>query len=335
MNWRFGHLIAALLAMALGQPRPGLAQQLSSIAEVKSILHEASALTPMIEAHQRWAVAANIAAQQARAGDDEGALTSRSSANAPVGGVGYSMAVRSRLPEALQLIAPMPDGQEKAAAYWQVTQGLLEVAKYDDALTVARLISKDRKETARFLDCLLNIYTAESKAGDRQRASATLNEALGAVEQEPEIPPGSSKPMPTIFVYSHRSRMFQSIVHTLVLTGNPEIARTVVARISAMAVQERDPEKRKGILGPLAAAQADVGDFTTALRTVEPIKSDFVGQTFMTAIATEQARQGDVPGALATLASIPQGLNVGALQEMSRTLSDLGNYPGRVPPSTK
>ena len=114
MNWRFACLTGALLAIALGQPRAGLAQQPSPIAEVKSILREASALTPMIEAHQRLAVAANIASEQMRAGDDEGALTSRSSANAPVGGLAYSLAVRGRLPEALQLMAPMPDGQEKA-----------------------------------------------------------------------------------------------------------------------------------------------------------------------------------------------------------------------------
>jgi hypothetical protein len=123
--------------------------------------------------------------------------------------------------------------------------------------------------------------------------------------------------------------MFRSIVHALVLAGNPEAARTVVARISTMAVREQDSEKKRGILGPLAAAQADVGDFTAALRTVEPIKSDFfVQHTFIAAIATAQAQQGDVAGALAILAGVPQGLNVGTLQAMSRTLSDLGDYTG-------
>lgn len=134
--------------------------------------------------------------------------------------------------------------------------------------------------------------------------------------------------LPVSVVYSHRPGLFRSIVHTLVLAGNADAARTVLAQISAMAVQESDPEKKKGILGPLAAAQADVGDIAAALYTMEPIKSDFFAQTFMMAIADEQARQGDVAGALATLAGIPHGLSMIALQEMSRTLSDSGNYSG-------
>ncbi len=328
--------MASVFVLTLGQPRLVFSQEAPSINEVKSILREASALIPMIEASQAWTVAANIAAKQTQAGDDEGALATRTLVQGPnqartAGGVAYSLAAEGRLPEALQPIAAMADGQEKAVAYWQVTQALLKTAKYNDALTVARLITKDPRETGRFLDCLLQIYAAQSKAGDRQGASATLSEALAAVEREPQFPPGMSKPMPTVLVYSYRPGMFRSIVHALVLAGNPEAARTVVARISTMADREQDSERKRGILGPLAAAQADVGDFTAALRTAEPIKSDFfVQQTFIAAIATEQARQGDVPGALTTLAGVPQGLNVGMLQGMSRTLSDFGNYTGAL-----
>lgn len=333
MIWRSPSLAAAAVFLAFGQPRVGLSQAPPSLSEVKSILREASALIPMIGGSQQWTIAANIAGAQTRAGDDEGALATRSFVQAPsqprtAGGVAYSLAAEGHLQQALQPIAAMEDGPQKAVAYWQITQALLMVAKYDDALTVARLISHDPQETVRFLDCLLQIYTAQSKAGDKQRAAATLSEALGAAEREPEIPPGLSKPMPAMLVYSHRPGMFRSIVHTLVLAGNPEDARNVVARISAMALQEPDSEKKTGILGPLAAAQADVGDFSAALRTIEPIKSDFFGQTFLIAIATEQARHGDVGVALATLADTPQGWNVAALQEMSRTLSDLGNYVG-------
>ena len=187
MNWRSARLTAALLAIALGEPRAGLAQEPSPIADVKSILREASALIPMIEAQQQSAVAANIAPEQTRAGDDEASLTSRNSANAPVGGVAYSLAVGGRLPEALQLLAPMPDGQGKGVAYWQVTQGLLKVARYDDALLVARLISKDPKEADRSLGTLMQIYSEQWRAGDRQAAAATWTEALNVVQRSPEI----------------------------------------------------------------------------------------------------------------------------------------------------
>ncbi len=322
--------LTSVVVLILGQPRAAFSQQPPPIAEVTSLLREASALLPRIDASQRVTAAANIAAQQTRAGDDEGALASRTVVSASdqpgaVGGVAYSLAAQGRLPQALQLIATVPDGQQKASALWQITHALLTSAKYEDALIVARLISADPAQSNLFLDTLLQIYGAQFKAGDQQHAAVTLDEALNAVEREPEIPPGMSKPMPTILVFSHKPAMFGSIVHALVLAGNVNTARTVLARLSAMAAKEQDPEKRKGILGPLAAAQADVGDVSTALRTIEPIKSDFFVQTYVTEIAIVQAQQGEVAAALATLSSVPQGFT---LQQMSRALSGIGNYAG-------
>jgi hypothetical protein len=329
MNWRSARLSAALLAIALGPTRAGLAQVPSPIAEVKSILHEASALIPMIEARQRSAIAANIASEQTRAGDDEGALTSRSSANAPVGGVAYSLAVRGRLAEALQLIAPMPPGQEKGVAYWQVAQGLLEVAEYDDALLVARLISKDSKEADRSLDILMQIYSAQWKAGGRQAAAATLSEALKLAQRSPELQSFLFRPAgQSILISSRRAAMYERIVHALALAGNRDDARTVVAYISDMAAKEQDSEKRNGILGTLAEAQADIGDFTAALLTAEPLKSAYNADGVLQPIAMELARQGDVAAALDILADTPTRSVLPALLGMSRTLSDSGNYAG-------
>jgi tetratricopeptide (TPR) repeat protein len=214
----------------------------------------------MIEVSQRWVAAANIAADQAEAGDLDGALaTFRSSPDQArsVSGIAYSLAARGRLPMALQLIAATPDGDAKAVAYLQVAGALVEGARYDDALSVARLISEDANETDRFLDGLLRIYAAQWKAGGRQGASATLGEALRAVKREPDVPPGLSKPLPVAMVFSHRPRMYQRIVYALVLAGNRDGALPVVDRISAMAARERNPDRKKGILGPLAQAQAE------------------------------------------------------------------------------
>jgi hypothetical protein len=95
-----------------------------------------------------------------------------------------------------------------------------------------------------------------------------------------------------------------------------------------MASQEQDAEKRNGILGTLAVAQADIGDFAAASRTAEPLKSSYNGVGILQPIAMEQARQGDVAAALATLARAPQESALFALIVMSRTLSDSGNYAG-------
>jgi hypothetical protein len=320
MNWTSIRLTASVVVLILIPSRIGLSQQPSPIEEVKAILREASALT------KQSTVAANIAAVQTRAGDDEGALTTRTSANASVGGVAHSLAVQGRLPEALKLIV---DGQGTAVEYWQVTQGLLKVAKYEDALSVTRFLSKDPGEADMSLGLLMQIYSAQWKAGNRQAASATLSEALKLAQHSPETSPRMFTPLGrSALTRSSQAAMYERVVHTLAMAGDRDDALRVVSYISNMAAQKQDSEKRNGILGTLAVAQADVGDFAAALRTAEPLKSGFSSDRVFQPIAIEQARQGNVAAGLSTLARMPEGSRLPALLEMSRMLSDSGNYAG-------
>jgi hypothetical protein len=71
-----------------------------------------------------------------------------------------------------------------------------------------------------------------------------------------------------------------------------------------------------------------LGDFTSALRTAKLLKSDFFGHATLPAIAVEQARQGNVAAALATTGDLSQQSASLALQEIARTLEDLGDYVG-------
>jgi hypothetical protein len=328
-------LAASIVLLTAGHSGLVLAQEKAPMVgvpmlEARSILREASALVPAMEGSARSIAAANIASEQVRAGDvDAGALPTLHGSGSPhVGGVAYSLAKEGRLPMALQLIAKTPAGQEKAIAYWQIAQALLERAKFADAISAARLMSKDPAETGRSLDLLMQIYAAVWKAGDRKSASDILAEALSMVEREPKISPRMSRPMPTVWVFAHRPEMYRTIVHELALAGNRDGAQAVLARISAMAVKEPDSEKKRAIWGPLAEAQADVEDFAAARQTMELRKSDFFGEAILGAIAVEQARHGDVAGALATVADITGGLDRPALQEMSRMLSQSGDYAG-------
>lgn len=333
MNWKSRLTVSAII-ITFGQPKGGFAQEPRPADEAISILREASGLIPMIEGSHRSTAAANIAAEQARAGDLDGALaTSRGLASAPnqpqrIGGVACSLAAQGRLPMALEIIAATPDGQEKAISYWQVTQALLAHSKYDDALFVARLISNDPTETSRFLDTLMQIYTAQWKAGDRQGASATLNEALSAVDREPAVYPGRFHPLPAFMVFSHRPVMYEKIVSMLALAGNRDGALPVVARLSEMAAEEQDPEKKKAIWGPLAEAQADVGDFAAALRTAKPLKSDFDSDLILGRIITEQARLGHLAAARAMVGHLPRESVSGALEDIASTRAELGDYVG-------
>src|SRR5579862_267250 len=99
------YVTGAVAVLVLAEPNAGYSQPSPRIDEVRSILQEASALLPQIDAFQRRTTAANIAAEQTRAGDDAGAKLSSVSSSAsnpgPFGGVGYSLAVQGRLQEAL------------------------------------------------------------------------------------------------------------------------------------------------------------------------------------------------------------------------------------------
>jgi hypothetical protein len=326
MHWRTRRKIVSMVTLsgALGIAQP---QHQPPIAEIKAILHEASALIPLIEPPlYRSTVAANIAGQLARAGDLEGALATLpvSVWDRDVGGIAYQLAAQGRLPRALQLVAATPDEQTRTTERWGIAQALLRGAKYEDALSVARLIAKDPKKAETFVGILMQIYAARWKAGDRQSASSILNEALSVAAREPEFDPRPS--IPFFWIYSYRPRMYERIAHTLVLAGNRDGAATVVAHISVMAAGEQDSDKKMCILGPLASAQADLGDFTAALKTADLLKSEMEHEFALQAIANEQARQGDVAAALATAAQLHQSDSL--LQGIARTFEDSGDYDG-------
>ena len=78
------------------------AQDFSSFGPPQSFLREASALIPRIEKDQRSSAAANIAGQQARIGDLEGALVTVQRAGSPSGQVSAtgSIAYTGAIPSA-------------------------------------------------------------------------------------------------------------------------------------------------------------------------------------------------------------------------------------------
>jgi hypothetical protein len=129
MNWRSTRAIASAIILTLGAVRVSYAQESPSIAEVKSILHEASALIPLIEPPlHRSTIAANIASQLARAGDLDGALATLpvSGRDREVGGIAYQLAAQGHLPIALQLVEATPDEQTRTRERCQIAQGLLK-----------------------------------------------------------------------------------------------------------------------------------------------------------------------------------------------------------------
>lgn len=164
--------VAVLAAFAL---RTVLNAQQAGNAEIRSILDEASALLLKVPLAEHAVTAHNIAAQQARAGDLDGALAPASAgANsaATLGGIAYELAKQGQLSKALALLDPTPRGQEKAVAYWQVVRGLLRASRYQDAVTVARLMGTDPTETE---PVCAGVY------GDPHRAMESGAKASGSI----------------------------------------------------------------------------------------------------------------------------------------------------------
>jgi len=94
-----------------------LREDFSSFGPPQSFLREASALIPRIEKDQRSSAAANIAGQQARIGDLEGALVTVQRAGSPsaqvsaTASIAYTLASQGDLPLALEVIQNSSTGE--------------------------------------------------------------------------------------------------------------------------------------------------------------------------------------------------------------------------------
>jgi hypothetical protein len=170
-----------------------LPQDSSSFSQAQSFLRDASALIPQIDKDQRSSAAANIAGQQARIGDIEGALTTAERAGSPsaqvsaTGSIAYTLASQGNLPMALQVIQNSSKGEDVAKAndYSSVSQWLAEHHDFEHALELARLIQRGKPyfgQTNTLVGTLLRIQAEQYKAGDKAGAEETTDQALAAVE---------------------------------------------------------------------------------------------------------------------------------------------------------
>ncbi|HUB78615.1 MAG TPA: hypothetical protein VMB03_07465 [Bryobacteraceae bacterium] len=174
----------------------------------------------------------------------------------------------------------------------------------------------------------MEIHTAQWKAGQKQAAASSLAEALDVVDREPQIPPGMSKPMPVAFVYSHRPRLYETIIYALAVGGEREEAGKIVRRISELADQERDSQKRQGILGQLAIAKATIGEFSAASKMATALEPGIFGRDMaLEGIAREQARRRKLEDALATVKRLPEH-GTFVLDDIARLFADAHDYKG-------
>jgi tetratricopeptide (TPR) repeat protein len=209
------------------------AQDFSSFGPPQSFLREASALMPRIEKEQRSSAAANIAGQQARIGDLEGALVTVQRAGSPsakvsaAGSIAYTLASQGDLLLALEVIQNSSKGEDPAKAndYISVAGWLAEHHDFEHALELARLIQQAKPyfgQTNYLVGTLLRIQAEQFKAGDRAGAQETIDEALAAVEWEKD------HPVEPWFAESMPAGLYASIASQLAKEGNRPAATAVV-----------------------------------------------------------------------------------------------------------
>lgn len=252
------------------------AQDSSSFGPPQSFLREASALMPQIEKDQRSSAAANIAGQQARIGDLEGALVTVRRAGSPsaqvsaTGSIAYTLASQGDLPLALEVIQNSSKGEDPAKAndYISVAGWLAEHHDFEHALELARLIQQAKPyfgQTNYLVGTLLRIQAEQFKAGDRAGAQETIDEAVAAVEWEKD------HPVEPWFAESMPAGLYASIASQLAHEGNRPAAAAVVDLIYDLLAAASTEQAKQDLLLYLGEAQVGIGELDAATATAQQL----------------------------------------------------------------
>lgn len=306
-------------------------QDSSSLSQPQSFLREASSLIPQIAKDQRSSTAANIAGQQARIGDLDGALATARRAGSPgaqvsaAGSIAYTLASRGNLPLALEVIQNSSKGEDPAKAndYSSVALWLAQHHDFEHALQVARLIETAKPyfgQTNRFVGTLLPIEAEQFKAGDRAGAQESIDEALAAVDWEKDHPedPWFAETMP--------AGLYASIAAALAREGKQPASVAVVDRIYDLLAAASTEQNKQALLLYLGQAQVGMGEIDAAITTAEQLPPGNYRDSIVMQVGFERAKAGDLSAALddATALSYEPWRSI-SLRDAAVRFSDLGN----------
>jgi hypothetical protein len=308
-----------------------LPQDSSSFSRPQSFLRDASALIPEIDKDQRSSAAANIAGQQARIGDIEGALRTAERAGSPsaqvsaTGSIAYTLASQGNLPMALQVIQNSSKGEDVAKAndYSSVSQWLAEHHDFEHALELARLIRRAKPyfgQMNTLVGTLLRIQAEQFKAGDQAGAQETTDQALAAVEWEKD------HPVDPWFAESMPAGLYASIASELAREGNRPAAAAVVDRIYDLLAAASTEQAKQDLLLYLGEAQVGIGALDAAMATADQLPPGNHRDGIVLQVGFKRAEAGDLLGALdeATMLAYEPWRNI-SLRDVAARLSTLGN----------
>lgn len=284
---------------------PSLAaqQDAEKISEARRLLREASTLVLKIPEFQQPSAVANIAGEQARAGDLQGAfatahlLPKAYDQAMAFGNIAWSLGHAGNLAGALHVVAASEDGASKAIAYLQLSQQRVELGDFNGGLRIAEMIVG---QPGYKIPQLANIAEKQNAAGDTQGAMKTLDTALREVELAEEETKGSSHPTGTGWLR-------QRIAAAHAKAGNRSAALWVLEPLRTMAPAAVSPAEREELLRSLAQGYAKLGEFEAAAEVARQLPRGLARDLALQEIARERAAaQGDERAAIELASAIQE-----------------------------
>lgn len=328
--------ICLVCVFALSAPS-ARGQETPSNEQIRSVLASASALLPQVSQQQQSSFASNLAGEQLRAGDLNGALASIASLpNAndrlmATGNIASMLSWRGNLAAGLDLVRRSAAGdasslvivQGHAQNYSSIAGALALKKDFAKALQIAQLIQNGPAffgRTNLFVQTLLRIRSKQWEAGD-EGAQKTLDMALQAVEAETDHPfePTFSESMP--------AGMYGEIARQLFQEGNRELASQILQRVYGLIAAAGDTKHRQDTIFQLAYSQAGMGDLQAAENTVQQLDAGQQRDGVEMLIAQKKMKEGDPLAELDRVLAIGyEGFKDISIGEIATALSDEGNY---------
>lgn len=318
-------LLPPIAAQTIVSPR-----DLERLFEIRRILREASHSTRNIEnGAEREAAAANVAGEQAHAGDFSEAFETVASLPDTaqrawaLGGIAGWQAHAGYLAGALQTLAAAQPGAAQAIAYAQIAESVADAGHFSVALAVAAQI---REQPAYRVGALTRIAQKQWKAGDRQGASETLSQALTEAIGGQR---GRSQALACELCES--ASLLAQISAAQAAIGDRAGALATVERVRTLAAATEDETWKEIILQRLAIAQADMGDTSLALQTVQELLPHHFRDSSLFQIAAQEAERQDFHAALEISAAITERLwRCQALLRIAESRAGAGDLPAAL-----
>jgi tetratricopeptide (TPR) repeat protein len=291
-------------------------QEQDQLDEVRRILHQASELVETIPEPNQSSAAINIAGQQARSGDLQGALATAHLLKNPrlqaqaFGSIASVMDYVGNLDGALSLVNSSIEGQSKNNSYATLANAHAARGDIEGALRISRLILHDPNQ---LVQALTFIASEQWKSGDRSGALGVLNNAAAIAEQ-------ARKEQPFL------ATLFMGIAHIQSEMGETSAAASTMSHFSDIIHQSRDPASKTNFLPSLAMGLTGIGDLVGALSVLNELPPSTNRDVPLMSLSRQLAESGNMPDALEIVSRISDAhMKAVGLQEIAEVQEDSGN----------